>query len=781
MRTRSLLCTLMALLCCYPGVGAAKSEIKKPRSIADYLPGETMIFSRIDRSLINPELYSRTALGQVSESDEVKSFKASKRWGWSHGTGSKESIPKFSINDVLNLFSKEVAFSLIEAGQSSKPPKFVAAVTAQIGDRGREIDRFLSAVRGKITSAITGVTWNTDEKDPAVTHIIYKGLILSYAREGGYFILGVGDESLNRIRHALKRPAKKPLSALLSNIDERSPFISYVNPRELILSLSGDKTGNQNPLLQMIMQNLPNSIASSAQIEPPGVKSVTFLASSTATVSRSDERILADDALRIVPEQAPSCLAVIFDAEALYKKNGQIINPNPMPTPGQMPSPLDMALSKISTRLGIDVKNEFLPVLKGDLVIFQTATPGVFFPDFVVSLPVENMHMADKFLAAVQKSSLFELSETRYMDFSIKSLTSRLGGSGNRGGVNLSLYYVLADNRILLSNNAPALKDELYYLRSGKPSIIKSSDFQAVTTHLPARRQFLSYHKPSGNSLESLYAIATMVANIGCAAKFKIIDPVELPRASLFSKETFGSATAGSRLDNGFLFESFSPEGLGACPALKNGESAAVAGLLAAIAIPNFIRARTTTQKNICINNMRQFDAAKEQYSLKSRLKTGDRIDPVSSLNQYLTNLTVTSKCPSGGTYQNIDKIGSATCCSVHGSVEEATSRRRPKSESKNQPAKTDRIARRSERLQKMLCHNNIRQFKAAKAQYALESGLNTGDKINPVSTLNQYLSDLTVSSKCPSDGTYTNLDVVGSPVSCSIHGDFSKQYSSHE
>jgi len=36
----------------------------------------------------------------------------------------------------------------------------------------------------------------------------------------------------------------------------------------------------------------------------------------------------------------------------------------------------------------------------------------------------------------------------------------------------------------------------------------------------------------------------------------------------------------------------------------------AIIGLLAAIAIPNFVKARATSQANACINNMRQIDAA---------------------------------------------------------------------------------------------------------------------------------------------------------------------------
>jgi prepilin-type N-terminal cleavage/methylation domain-containing protein len=43
----------------------------------------------------------------------------------------------------------------------------------------------------------------------------------------------------------------------------------------------------------------------------------------------------------------------------------------------------------------------------------------------------------------------------------------------------------------------------------------------------------------------------------------------------------------------------------------------AIIGLLAAIAIPNFIRARATAQTSECIDNLRLIDAAKQQWSLE--------------------------------------------------------------------------------------------------------------------------------------------------------------------
>lgn len=43
----------------------------------------------------------------------------------------------------------------------------------------------------------------------------------------------------------------------------------------------------------------------------------------------------------------------------------------------------------------------------------------------------------------------------------------------------------------------------------------------------------------------------------------------------------------------------------------------AIIGLLAAIAIPNFLKARSTSQQNACINNLRQIDSAKQQWALE--------------------------------------------------------------------------------------------------------------------------------------------------------------------
>ena len=74
----------------------------------------------------------------------------------------------------------------------------------------------------------------------------------------------------------------------------------------------------------------------------------------------------------------------------------------------------------------------------------------------------------------------------------------------------------------------------------------------------------------------------------------------------------------------------------------------AIIGLLAAIAIPNFVKARTTAQKNACINNLRQIDGAKEQWALENRKGAADAVT-ATDVTPYIKGGDQL-KCPAGGT-----------------------------------------------------------------------------------------------------------------------------------
>jgi prepilin-type N-terminal cleavage/methylation domain-containing protein len=87
----------------------------------------------------------------------------------------------------------------------------------------------------------------------------------------------------------------------------------------------------------------------------------------------------------------------------------------------------------------------------------------------------------------------------------------------------------------------------------------------------------------------------------------------------------------------------------------------AIIGLLAAIAIPSFIKARQESQKNACINNLRQIDAAKEQWALANGKVNGDAIVQA-EVDAYIKGGNPT--CPASGTY-TYGAVGADPTCSI--------------------------------------------------------------------------------------------------------------------
>jgi len=92
----------------------------------------------------------------------------------------------------------------------------------------------------------------------------------------------------------------------------------------------------------------------------------------------------------------------------------------------------------------------------------------------------------------------------------------------------------------------------------------------------------------------------------------------------------------------------------------------AIIGLLAAIAIPNLLRAGARSQATTCINNLRQIDTAIQQFSIEARKHVGDTVTYPDDLTPYikLNQQGVIPPCPTGGTYQlnTVGTVPSAYC-----------------------------------------------------------------------------------------------------------------------
>src|SRR5215813_8464787 len=72
-------------------------------------------------------------------------------------------------------------------------------------------------------------------------------------------------------------------------------------------------------------------------------------------------------------------------------------------------------------------------------------------------------------------------------------------------------------------------------------------------------------------------------------------------------------------------------------------------GFLAAIAIPNFIRARSTSHEKACINNLRQIDAGAQTWAAEKNKQSSDSYT-LDDIKNYLQRDLI-PECPSGGQY----------------------------------------------------------------------------------------------------------------------------------
>jgi prepilin-type N-terminal cleavage/methylation domain-containing protein len=89
----------------------------------------------------------------------------------------------------------------------------------------------------------------------------------------------------------------------------------------------------------------------------------------------------------------------------------------------------------------------------------------------------------------------------------------------------------------------------------------------------------------------------------------------------------------------------------------------AIIGLLAAIAIPNFVKARQSSQINACIANLKQIEGAKANWAMEMR-KTSAETPADADLFGATKYIKLKPECPASGTYA-LNAVDAAPTCTV--------------------------------------------------------------------------------------------------------------------
>jgi prepilin-type N-terminal cleavage/methylation domain-containing protein len=92
-----------------------------------------------------------------------------------------------------------------------------------------------------------------------------------------------------------------------------------------------------------------------------------------------------------------------------------------------------------------------------------------------------------------------------------------------------------------------------------------------------------------------------------------------------------------------------------------------IIGILMAIAVPNFIKARQNSQDRTCIANLRQVESAKEQWAMETGATATGTPTQTALVGDATTGfIKVWPVCPTAGTY-TIGNMSTRPTCSIGG------------------------------------------------------------------------------------------------------------------
>lgn len=91
----------------------------------------------------------------------------------------------------------------------------------------------------------------------------------------------------------------------------------------------------------------------------------------------------------------------------------------------------------------------------------------------------------------------------------------------------------------------------------------------------------------------------------------------------------------------------------------------AIIGILLAVALPQFFRAREGANARACVNNLKQILSAKERWAMDNSRGATDTptMADLAGTGRYIK---LTPACPSAGTY-TVNDLGTPPTCSIGG------------------------------------------------------------------------------------------------------------------
>jgi len=320
-------------------------------------------------------------------------------------------------------------------------------------------------------------------------------------------------------------------------------------------------------------------------------------------------------------------------------------------------------LSGLATNMGVNLDKMFESLgTEGFFAIQFSKTETITIPGKGGEAPVKMAKPGFLIGVAVKDDTLVKSLEAAIAKSGMLSVTN---GAGGIKVVNIPFpmppympiqpAYAVHGGFFLLGSTPAVLADGIKAFQT-KTGLASTPEFKKAFEGLPMVNNGISYMSPRFMNTILDVQKAMISREPGEGAKMAgMMDDMMGWRRNMRAAQIFLNKR------NGVLITGVSSAG-----AKEMVASAMVApfAMMAGIAVPSFLKARSVSQGNSCINNLRMMEAAKEQWALENNKESGAAVKE-SDIIKYLGEGKM-PKCPQGGTY-SLDTIGTNARCSHPG------------------------------------------------------------------------------------------------------------------
>lgn len=324
-------------------------------------------------------------------------------------------------------------------------------------------------------------------------------------------------------------------------------------------------------------------------------------------------------------------------------------------------SAFDGQLNSLNTSMGVNLDKVFASMGGESFFSIQfSRTKTMALPKMGEGEPLTMPEPSLLMGVAVKDNSLVQSLEAAIAKSGMLSVTN---GAGGIKTINLPMpvpfplqpSYTVYEGFFLFGSTPEVVADAINSFK-GKTGLTATPAFKKAFEGLPMTNNGLAYMSPRFMNTILDVQKALMSEESGEGKQMaKLMETVmgykrDMSAAEVFVNKRSGIATIGV-------------SSMGAKQMVAAMMMAPV-GMLAGVAVPSFMKARTMSAGNACINNLRQIEAAKEQWALATKKAQGDAVVE-SEIVEYIKGGKL-PRCPQGGTY-TVNVIGKNVECSVPG------------------------------------------------------------------------------------------------------------------